>query len=183
MANSPKLFGYLLAAILMASPFALRGESKDPGDYPLRFHIFSRAEHNHYHHGVLDDARGEGHANLYGNGEVHGIDFSFDCGRRVELSPGYETYLAKWKKPGKQLVVLLPVMGKTGAFDSCNFDVDVKDIAYYSHNREVLTETTDAFKAWMVKHDYDPEHGKNDPVSPGAGDASPPPPQPPPPAQ
>ena len=167
-------------------PLVLAGESKNPADYPLRIHIFNRSETTFYHHRVEEEAKGEGRANLFQNGEPHGVDFSFECSEKLKSSFGYETYPAKWKKPNQTLVVLLPVFGKTGAFFTCDLKTDVKDFAYFSHNGNLQSEPVAQFKAWMAKHDYDPEHGKNLPsnlsaqttVTPAPPSAAPPAPPP-----
>jgi hypothetical protein len=153
---------------------SLRAESKNPADYPFRVHIFSRSETTFYHSRVLDESKGEGRANLFANSEVHGLDFSFDCSEKLRDSFGHETYPAKWKKPGKELVVLLPVFGKANSYFTCDLKTDVKDFAYIRYNNGRMgSESSDAFKAWMAKHNYDPEHGKDtvteDAPSPAAG--------------
>jgi hypothetical protein len=46
----------------------------------------------------------------------------------------------------------------------------MKDFAYVQHNGLLGVEPSDRFKEWMVKHDYDPEHGKNTPtLNPSTG--------------
>ncbi len=142
----------------------LSAESRNAADYPLRLHIFNRAETNFYQHRQLDETKGEGRANLFANGEVHAVDFTFVCDQNLRPSMGFDSYPAKWKKPGKQLVVLLPVFGRTGSFFTCNLQTDLKDFAYYARNGQINQEPSSAFKAWMVKHDYDPEHGRNQPT-------------------
>ena len=151
----------LLFAIASAPANA---QGKNPADYPLRVHVFSRNQTTFYHNRFPDEAKGEGRLNLFANGEVHGVDFSFDCPEKLKDSFGYETYPAKWKKPDKELVLLLPVFGKTGSFFTCTIKTDVKDFAYTMHDGRMASEPIDAFKTWMVKHDYDPEHGKNMPT-------------------
>ena len=79
-------------------------------------------------------------------------------------SVGYETYFARWKKPGKSLEVLLPVMGKPGAAETCELKVEMKNVAYYRHNGAIEEEPEAAFKDWMDKHQYDPEKGFIEPV-------------------
>ncbi len=173
-----------VALCLLLVPSALAGESKNPADYPLRIHIFNRSETTFYHHRQEEEAKGEGRANLFANGEPHGVDFSFECSEKLKSSFGYETYPAKWKKPNQTLVVLLPVFGKTGSYFTCDLKTDVKDFAYMSHNGNMQSEPIAEFKAWMAKHDYDPEHGKNTPVklsAPSAPAASAPAPAAPPP--
>lgn len=147
-----------------ASTFAVHAESKNLADYPLRLHIFGRNQTTFYHREMVDEAKGDGRANLFANGEVHGVDFSYACSEKLRTSFGFETYPARWKKPGQELVVLLPVFGKTGSFWTCNLKTDVKDYAYTRHNGSMGQESPTDFKAWMVKHDYDPEHGKNMPA-------------------
>ena len=36
---------------------------------------------------------------------------------------------------------------------------------YVTCNGNVATEPSDIFKQWMLKHEYDPEHGKNTPLA------------------
>jgi hypothetical protein len=108
---------------------------------------------------------GEGRANLFENGQPRGFDYGYQCGERLRNSPGYETYLARWKKRDQTLEILLPRMGKPGAMEACEPRVEMKDIAYYRNGDTVDTEPTAVFKQWMEKHDYDPEHGKNQPVA------------------
>jgi hypothetical protein len=153
-----------LAGCLLLST-AVQAAGGGGAAYPLRVHIFQRDSHSHYYRGQsLDYVDGEGRANLYENGEPHGFDFSYRCGERLMVSAGYETYFARWKKPGKTLELLLPVMGKPGAADACELQVEMKNAAYYRHNGAVDEEPEATFKDWMDRHQYDPENGKNDPV-------------------
>jgi hypothetical protein len=150
----------VLCALLFLTTTVLSAESKNPADYPLRVHIFGANETNFYHNRHEDEAKGVGRANLFANGEVRGVEFNFDCSQRLIRSFGYETYPAKWKKPNQQLTVLLPVFGKSNQFFTCNLQTAVKEYAYFSHGQGLESEPPADFKAWMVKHDYDPQHGK-----------------------
>jgi hypothetical protein len=181
-----RLYHAACSCILVATSF-LFAESKNPADYPLRIHIFGRDETNWYRFHAVEDSRGEGRANLFENNQVHGLDFNFDCAQKLKSSFGYETYPARWKKPGKELVVLLPVFGKTGSYFTCDLNTDMKDFTYFRHNGNLESEPMEQFQAWMVRHDYDPIHGKDVPLKtqPGDGTQAPPPPPdaPPPPSQ
>jgi hypothetical protein len=166
MSLRARTFPILLCAALVISATAVHADDKNPADYPLRLHIFNREEATHYHRGIEDFSQGTGRANLFANGEVHAVDFHFDCGQKIERSIGFETYMAKWRKPGQKLTVLFPVFGQSGKYFTCDLDTDVKpDVAYFTHNGSINTEPIVAFKAWMQKHNYDPEHGKNAPTS------------------
>lgn len=170
MSIASRLF---VAASILAVPALLVAESHNPADYPLRVHIFGRNQTTFYHNRQEDEAKGEGRANLYENGDPRGVDFQFECDHRLMVSSDYETFPAKWKKPNAELVVLLPEFGKPGSYDTCKFKVQMKDFAYYMRNGSLGSEPSAAFKQWMDKHEYDPEHGKNTPVAaaPAAGDA------------
>jgi hypothetical protein len=155
----------LLCVLLLTSSATMFAESKNPADYPLRIHLFGRNQTTFYHNRVEEEAKGDGRANLFENGMAHGVDFSYECSEKVRASFGYETYPAKWKKPGRELVVLMPVFGKSNTYFTCDFKTDVKSFAYAATKDGRMTEEpADQFKTWMAKHDYDPEHGKNMPV-------------------
>jgi hypothetical protein len=159
----------LLCLCLFAS-VSLHAESKNPADYPLRIHILGKNQTTFYHNRSAEEAKGEGRANLFENSEAHGVDFTFDCSEKLKASFGFETYPAKWKKPRQELTVLLPVFGKSNAFFTCNLKTDVKDFAYATRNGRMTSEPVADFKKWMIKHDYDPEHGKNTPTKVQVGD-------------
>jgi hypothetical protein len=142
---------------------AMHAESHNPADYPLRLHIYRRNETTFYHNRQEEEAKGEGRANLFEGGSPKGIDFQFACDSKLQTSSGFETFPAKWKKPGQELVILQPQFGKNG-YDTCTLKVMVKDFVYVAHNGNLTSEPTEVFKQWMVKHDYDPEHGKNTPT-------------------
>jgi hypothetical protein len=158
----------LLVPALLALASAAHAESKNPADYPLRVHVFRRNETTFYHHRQAEEAKGEGRANLFENGEPKGLDFQFECSEKLQTSSGYETFPAKWKKPGQELVVLMPEFGKPGHYNTCNFKVEMKNFAYFARNGNLSTEPAADFKQWMVKHEYDPEHGKDTPKQTGS---------------
>ena len=108
--------GRLSALVIFASlglfTPATQAESHNPADYPLRIHIYRRNETTFYHNHQTEEAKGEGRANLFEGGEPEGIDFQFECDTRLQTSSGFETFPAKWKKPGQELVILQPQFGK-----------------------------------------------------------------------
>jgi hypothetical protein len=135
-------------------------------DYPLRVHINQENGVSHYYGQSLEMVDGEGRANLFENGNPLGFDFNYRCGERLRGSAGHETYLARWKKPGKSLEILLPQFGKPGSYDACELKVIMKQDTVYVRQNGVLHEEPAAkYKQWMDKHQYDPEHGKNEPVA------------------
>ena len=129
-----------LLCISLLTPIALHAESKNAADYPLRLHVLGRNETTFYHNRYAEEAKGEGRANLFENSDAHGVDFTFDCSEKLRASFGYETYPAKWKKPGQELTVLLPVFGRANAYFTCNLKTDVKDFAYAAHDGKIRSE-------------------------------------------
>ena len=163
------------ALIMIAATTATIGaaQSKKLDEYPLRVHIFRRAETTFYHMRVAEQAKGEGRANLFENSQARGMDFQFNCANQLQTSSGYETFPAKWKKPNQELEVLMPEFGKPDKYDKCKLQVQMKDFAYVQHNGVLGVEPSERFKEWMVKHDYDPERGKNTPtLSPASGQSA-----------
>jgi hypothetical protein len=164
---------FVLAAFVFVLLLPSRGfASHNPADYPLRVHIFNHNGVSHYWgpYGSrsLEDVDGEGRANLYENSEPRAFDFHYECEERLMNSVGYETLPARWKKPNLELEVLNPISGKT-----CKFHVAMRDgIAYHFHDGKFGEEPAEKFKAWMDKYQYDPEHGKNEPVRPVEATAS-----------
>jgi hypothetical protein len=169
-----------LAAFAVFSTAALAG-SPNVADYPLRVHIVGNNNRTHYQQRILDYVDGDGRGNLFENGQPRGFDYAFRCSDRIRNSPGYETYPARWKKPGGVLEILQPVMGKPGAVWGCELKVEMKEIVYVRHNGLVDAEPAAKFKEWMDRRQYDPEHGKDEPTPDAPEQAAPAPAAPPPP--
>jgi hypothetical protein len=156
------LSGFAVCALLSTAVLA---GGRNLAEYPLRVHIYQFNGYSHYAYRTVDYVDGEGRANLFENGEPRGFDFKYRCSERLRGSAGFETYPARWRKQGKQLEILLPQFGKTDSFDSCDLDVLMKsDTVYHRHNGLMGEEPAATYKEWMEKHQYDPEHGKNEPV-------------------
>ncbi len=152
----------LAAGLALVSGVSV-AESHNLADYPLRLHIFKVSSHVHRRHGIVWWVDGDGRANLFENGNPAGIDFAYRCGDRFMDSSGYETYPARWKKPGETLVILTHRLG-SDATEPCELKVDVKEFVYVGRNSEA-TEPPGVLKQWMADHHYDPEHGLNEPTA------------------
>lgn len=146
-----------LTALFSAGALAA---TDSPADYPLRVHVYQQKWHKHPN-GSVD---GEGRANLFEHGQPRGFDYSFNCSELFRASMGWETYPAKWRKKDGELDLLVPIMGKPGAHSACILKVVMKSAAYYKHNGQLNEEPSSVFKDWMQKHNYDPEHGRNQPT-------------------
>lgn len=159
------------AVLLLFSAPAAKADSKNIADYTLRIRIYSKNSTTFYHDRIEEESKGEGRGDLFEGDDVHGVDFNFACGEKFKASFGYETFPARWKKPGQVLTVLLPIFGKANTYFTCNFNTDVKDFVYNRHNGKLTSEPVARYKAWMIKHGYDPVHGKNQPANLDPADA------------
>jgi hypothetical protein len=143
----------MVSVVAIAAPNSL-------ADYPLRVHVYEQQWHKHPNGSV----EGNGRANLFEQGRPRGFDYSFNCPELFRSSMGWETYPAKWRGKDGELEMLVPVMGKAGERRQCILKVVMKEGAYYKHNGQLNEEPAPVFKEWMQKHQYDPEHGKNQPI-------------------
>jgi hypothetical protein len=159
-----KLLLLAFAACALFSVPQMMGDSKKAADYPLRVHVYSKDSTTFYYSRMVDESKGEGRGDLFENDDVHGFDFNFACSAKLKANFGYETYPAKWKKPGRVLTVLLPVFGQANTYFTCDLNADVKDFVYTRHQGRMGSEPEARYKVWMAKHDYDPVHGKNTPA-------------------
>ena len=73
-----------LLFLCLLTPIVLHAESKNPADYPLRVHILGKDQTTFYRNRYAEEAKGEGRANIFENGEARGADFSFECTGRPD---------------------------------------------------------------------------------------------------
>ena len=156
---------------LLSGATMTNADSKNIADYTLRIRVFSKDSTTFYHNRVEEESKGEGRGDIFEGPDVHGVDFNFACDEKFKASFEYETYPARWKKPGQVLTVLLPIFGKSNTYFTCNFSTDVKDFVYVRHNGKLSSEPEARYQAWMAKHDYDPVHGKQSPTKLDAADS------------
>jgi hypothetical protein len=106
-----RVFSFAVLGLVscLVSTAAALAAGRNVADNSLRVHIFQFNSHSHYYHSAgynglssLDGVDGEGCANLYENSQPRGFDFSYQCGERLMVSPGYEAYPARWKSRAKR---------------------------------------------------------------------------------
>jgi hypothetical protein len=161
-----------LVGCFVLSTTALAG-GPDPDNYPLRVQVVQYTSHSRHSRedksfsDATDYVDGQGAANLFENGEPAGFEFSNSCTGDMRASSGYETFPARWKKAGKRLEILVPQKGKPWNLVACELRSEMRPgLAYYLNvdDDSVGEESAAVLKDWMVKHQYDPEKGKDDPV-------------------
>jgi hypothetical protein len=162
----------VFAAVMLLVSTAFAGKFNS-ADFPLRVHIVARNGIRHYYHmggttsSSLDAVDGLGQGNVFENGQPLGFDFNYECGQPITPQTAYDTFMARWRKPSRELEIIMPVMGgRPGEMNSCVLKVNMKaETVYIRRNGDISEEPAAEFKAWMVKHEYDPEHGKDAPVN------------------
>lgn len=83
-----RLFFFVILSSLAGFVPVTHAESHNPADYPLRIHIYRRNETTFYHNHETEEAKGEGRANLFEGGQPKGLDFQFECDKKLQTSSG-----------------------------------------------------------------------------------------------
>ncbi|HEY6466800.1 MAG TPA: hypothetical protein VIY69_12455 [Candidatus Acidoferrales bacterium] len=116
-----------LVLILLAFQIQVGGPTQvqDPA-YPLRVRIMQRnGSRNGY-----GSMRVWGRADIVDGTQEQGFDYESTCDVLFMVSHGDELYSARWKKPNKELEMLLSKMG-TGKSDKCSVKADLKPFVYF----------------------------------------------------
>jgi len=159
-----------LAACLLVSTTA-QASKPDPDDYPLRVHILkftTRAPMSRepkHPSDSPDYVSGMGVADLFESGQPSGFQFSYSCIGGLKASAGYANFPARWKKKDKTLEILLPETGRPWNLETCQLQTEMRPgLAFYWRDAKIAEESAAVLKDWMVKHKYDPEKGREEPV-------------------
>ncbi len=168
----PKVFFSLCClAICLGSAIPALAAGPDPGKYPLRVYIFRYANQPSHSRETkhLSDmpayVSGIGQADLFENGQPLGFQFTYSCMVEMRASAGHETFPARWKKKDRTLEILLPELKKPENLDSCELQPETTPgQVYIWKNGGVAVEPSAQLRAWMVKHQFDPESGAEDPT-------------------
>jgi hypothetical protein len=130
--------GLLLSALLTLPMHFAHAGTRNPEDYPLQVHVYSR----HVSHDKKFAAwYGEGKANLVEGSQIHAIDFSYRCGFKLEDNDEGESFNARWLKPGLKLQILTGVYGSDRRTEVCDFDVAVKEFVYAREHGHIVQLT------------------------------------------
>jgi hypothetical protein len=171
-------FGSFVFAACLAVSSAALALKPDPDDYPLRVHIMKfltrapMSREPHHPSDAPEYVSGMGVADLFENGEPRGFQFSYSCIGGLKASGGYANFPARWKKKDKTLEILLPETGKPWNLEVCQLQAEMRPgLAFYWKDGKIAEEATPVLKSWMVKHLYDPEKNKEEPmILPGESD-------------
>lgn len=140
---------FLILFFLLSAAVALT--AKDTADYPLRVELLGNNWHSYrpypYREPTNFRYRVTGRGNIGDGPTLHAIDFTYDCAMHLPLTVPKETYLAKWKKPQRQLEVLVPVNGKEGKYEACDMQTTVREGVYVKTGQGLIEISQDDYKA------------------------------------
>jgi hypothetical protein len=163
-----------VSLILMCAAISpdARAGNHNPSDYPLRVQVLMFRGQSHFFAGsAMAWDEGEGRGNLYENGEPGAMDFKVKCQDRMRVSNGFGTFMARWKKLKENLEILIPDREKPQSTWTCELKVEMKaGIVYVAEPKGLATVSSAAYKQWMQRAQFDPEHGKNVPVGVATSD-------------
>jgi hypothetical protein len=177
-----------VAGCFAFSTAALAG-GPNPDNYPLRVHVLKYASRTSPTRdgknlsGMQDFVDGQGVADLFEREEPRGFEFTSSCTDPPRASSGYGSFPARWKKKEKTLEILLPQIGKPWSWVSCDLRTEMAEgVVFYWKNGSLAVEAAQILKDWMIKHQYNPEQGKDEPIlaageSPAPGGTGPSDPQ------
>jgi hypothetical protein len=166
------LFGLSAVAFFLTLSNAALASGPNPDNYSLRVHILKYASRSAPSHGknlsgMQDFVDGQGVADLFENGEPRGFEFTSSCTEPPMASSGYGSFPARWKKKEKTLEILLPQTGKPWNWESCDLRTEMAEgLVFFWKNGSLAVEAAKVLKEWMVKHQYNPEQGKDEPILP-----------------
>src|SRR6185312_1110460 len=144
--------GFIVFGLLVAAQAAPSFASpKNPADYPLRVHIYrthwsTGSEGPYIYEFYNAGYHGYGRANLTDGAQTNAMEYTFECDTHFLKSDNGETYLARWKKPGHSIEMLVGTIG-SDKMKSCQLKVTLKDTVYHKLNGEIISLTQEQYKA------------------------------------
>jgi hypothetical protein len=98
---------------------------KNLADYPLQIQVIE--SHWHREHGMVD---GYGRGDIQDVDSIHAFDFTYSAGEPFHRTVGDAHYLAKWKKEGLRLEMLVGEIGSPDKFISYDLKTSMRDDVY-----------------------------------------------------
>jgi len=141
-------FAALAVTFSLAGVFPANASRPDPANYPLRVHVYSTRWGRDYLLTYYDSIgygyHGYGRANLTDGSKTNAMDYTFDCEEHFLKSDSGEDYIARWKKPGKEIEMLVGIIG-TDKVHTCRLHVTVKDYVYHRVRGTLETLTQEQY--------------------------------------
>jgi hypothetical protein len=129
-----------LSFALMFSISLLAG--KNLTDYPLQIQVIE--SHWHRHRGTVD---GYGRGDIIDGQTIRAFDFSYTSSEPFHRTVGDAHYLAKWKKDGLRLELLVGVIGAPDKYDTYDLKTSMRDDVYVPGRDGAVAISQEEYKA------------------------------------
>ena len=126
---------------------------KNPSDYPLRIQVIE----SHWNRPINNVDRrfggveGWGRGNIREGESVHGFDFSYTSAEPFHRTVGDGHYLAKWKKQGLRMELLVGEIGTAVKFQSYELKTTVREDVYVRGADGATAISQEEYKARQAK--------------------------------
>jgi hypothetical protein len=114
----------LVACIFFLLPAVSRA-GKNLADYPLQIQVVE--SHWHRDHGTVD---GYGRGDVRDGDSIRGFDFTYYAGEPFHRTVGDSHYLAKWKKQGLKMELLVGEIGSPDKYVAYDLKTSLRDDVY-----------------------------------------------------
>ena len=129
---------FLLPIVLFAG--------KNLADYPLEIQIVE--SHWNRHYGTVE---GWGRGNIKDADSVHAFDFSYTSAEPFHRTIGDGHYIAKWKKDGLRLELLVGEIGTPDKFHTYDVKTSLRDDVYVPGANGAVAVSQEEYKAKWAK--------------------------------
>jgi hypothetical protein len=135
-------------AVALLSPLTLVA-GKNPADYPLRIQVIE----SHWNRPLNNVDRrfggvdGWGRGNIKDGDSLHGFDFSYSAAEPFHRTVGGGRYLAKWKKEGTRMELIVGEIGAPDKFLTFDLKTTVRDDVYVRGQDGAVAISQEEFKA------------------------------------
>jgi len=115
---------------------------KNLADYPLQIQVIE--SHWNRHYGTVD---GWGRGDVKDGDTVRGFDFSYTAGEPFHRTVGDGHYLARWKKDGLRMELLVGEIGAPDKFHTYDLKTTVRDDVYVPGPNGAVAISQSEYKA------------------------------------
>lgn len=126
--------------------------AKNPADYPLKVTVVDVPFWSTFYPTSMMAPfyRGTGHGNVDDGVAVHGFDFSYECGFRLERTIEGQAYPGKWVKPQSRLKLLTGVIGEKD-FRECELKTSLREEVYILKSGRLATVSQQEYQRWRAE--------------------------------
>lgn len=143
-------------AVVLMFPLTLFA-GKNLADYPLQIQVIE----SHWNRPLNNVDRrfggveGWGRGNIKDGDSIHGFDFTYTAAEPFHRTTGDGHYLAKWKKDGLKMELLVGEIGAPDKFQTYDLKTTVRDDVYVRGRDGATAISQEAYKVRAKDNDKD----------------------------